>query len=44
MYLEWKGGATGRQEAETADGEAVVHPRMLVAGNRSDQVGGGRRP
>ena len=44
MYLECRGGAAGRQEAETAGGEAVVRPRVHPAGNRSGQAGGGGRP
>ena len=44
MYLECKGGATGRLEAETVNGEATVRPCVLVAGNQSGQAGGGRWP
>ena len=44
MYPECRGGAAGRQEAETADGEAVVRPRVHPGGIRSGQAGGGGRP
>jgi len=43
MYLECRGGVAGRQEAETAGGEAVMRPRPDTPGRRARRGAARRR-